>query len=172
MYGLLKRFFLGDSRDVANNRLDAFTLLEVVIAGAVFMLMALGFSAGMISAIRTQQIANDRYRATSIARDLIQYARKFNDFDEIKTRLENLSGQYYDLEKSFAYTNPERFMVNDVRDYRIHIAVSNINSSSDVKTADVTIDVYVPLRKKAGFSEVPVKIRTILSESDQGKSHK
>ncbi|NQU39025.1 MAG: prepilin-type N-terminal cleavage/methylation domain-containing protein [Lentisphaerae bacterium] len=52
-----------------------FTMVEVVIASAIFFVIAGGFIAANISAMRTHTVASDLYKATCIARNRIQRAR-------------------------------------------------------------------------------------------------
>jgi len=61
---------------MANRRNRAgFTLAEMMIAFAIFMMVSLGFSWGLISTLKTQHMASDHYRAMSIARNRLQRAK-------------------------------------------------------------------------------------------------
>jgi hypothetical protein len=56
-------------------RKRAFTLVELMIASGILLAMLGGFMALMITAIRTQVMSSDYYRATCIARNRVQRAR-------------------------------------------------------------------------------------------------
>lgn len=61
---------------------SGFTLTEVMIASIIFLIASLGFSFGLIAALKTQYMAGDHYRSMSIARNRIQRARSLN-FDSL-----------------------------------------------------------------------------------------
>ena len=62
----------------AAGRESGFTLTEVMIASIIFMIASLGFSFGLIAALKTQQMAGDHYASMSVARNRIQRARSLN----------------------------------------------------------------------------------------------
>lgn len=57
-----------------NTSKSGFTLLEVVIAGSLLTIMVGGFTAALISAMRTHYLAGYQYSAVSIARNRMQRA--------------------------------------------------------------------------------------------------
>lgn len=65
------------SRGVAK-RCDGFTMTEVMVASMILMLFVGGFVGSFIMAIRTLNVSNNHYRATSIAQNRIQRARSFD----------------------------------------------------------------------------------------------
>ncbi len=84
---------------------SGFTLTEVMIASIIFLIASLGFSFGLIAALKTQYMASDHYAAMSIARNRIQRARSLN-FDSLgllsesqlrvdEFGLQSSSGRYY-----------------------------------------------------------------------------
>lgn len=52
-----------------------FALMEVMVASAIFTIAAVGFARAYVTAIRTQTMAKNHYRATCIARNRIERAR-------------------------------------------------------------------------------------------------
>ena len=48
------------------------------MASVILLIASLGFSLGMISALKTQYMAGDHYRSMTIARNRIQRARSLN----------------------------------------------------------------------------------------------
>lgn len=57
------------------SRRAGFTLVEAMIASALFFVISGGFIAAYISGMRTHRMASDYYRAICIARNRIQRAR-------------------------------------------------------------------------------------------------
>jgi prepilin-type N-terminal cleavage/methylation domain-containing protein len=57
---------------------SGFTLMEVMVASIILLIASLGFSLGLISALKTQYMAGDHYRSMTIARNRIQRARSLN----------------------------------------------------------------------------------------------
>ena len=62
---------------VATSRKSGFTLAEVLISSMIFLIVSVGFTAGMLAAIKTNSMAADHYRATTIAMNRIQEARTY-----------------------------------------------------------------------------------------------
>lgn len=54
---------------------SGFTLVEMMVAGAIFLLFCTGFFSAYISAMRAQRMATNHYRALCLARNRIQHAR-------------------------------------------------------------------------------------------------
>lgn len=144
-----KSFFEGDVTCSVFRHKGGYTLLEVVIAGSIFAMLALGFSAGLISAIRTQQMAHDRYIATTIARNHIQRARTL-PFNSVHL-----------IAEDYIPVNEEGYFSQSGK-YRRTTSVTNISATA----VQMQVDVFVPLRRDAGLSDVPVSITTILAERD------
>jgi len=67
---------------------SGFSLTEVMIASMILLIASLGFSFGLISAMKTQYMAGDHYRSMTIARNRIQRARSLN-FDSLPLLSEN-----------------------------------------------------------------------------------
>ncbi len=130
-------------------RRRGYTLLEVVIAGSIFAMLALGFSAGLISAIRTQQMAHDLYIATTIARNHIQRARTL-PFNSVHL-----------IEEDYIPVDAEGYFAQEGI-YRRTTTVTNLSPSA----VRMQVDIFVPLRRDPGYSDVPVSLSTILTERD------
>jgi prepilin-type N-terminal cleavage/methylation domain-containing protein len=61
---------------------SGFSLMEVMMASAIFLIASLGFSFGLIAAMKSQSMSSDHYRSMTIARNRIQRARSLN-FDSL-----------------------------------------------------------------------------------------
>ena len=62
----------------AAKRRAGFTLMEVMMASIIFLIASLGFSFGLIAALKTQHMSSSHYTAVTIARNRIQRARSLN----------------------------------------------------------------------------------------------
>ncbi|MFN2352364.1 MAG: prepilin-type N-terminal cleavage/methylation domain-containing protein, partial [Kiritimatiellia bacterium] len=56
-------------------RTGGFTLVEVMVAGAIFLLFCAGFFSVYLAAMSTQRAAVNHYRALCLARNRVQRAR-------------------------------------------------------------------------------------------------
>lgn len=84
---------------------SGFTLTEIMIASMIFLIASLGFSFGLIAAMKTSYMAYDHYRSMTIARNRVQRARSLA-FESLGLLSENMvrvdelgnnstSGQYF-----------------------------------------------------------------------------
>lgn len=123
-----------------------FTLMEVMIASVIFLIASLGFSFGLIAALKTQYMASDHYSAMTISRNRIQRARSL-DFstltllNESMIRVDNLGNQ-----------SPTGFFFRST-------------SVTNVATNCVEISISVHFIEPSGrTSAVPVTIQTMIAD--------
>lgn len=133
------------SRARAANNDSGFTLTEVMIASIIFLIASLGFSFGLIAALKTQYMAADHYAAMSIARNRIQRARSLN----------------YD---SLGLLNESEFRVDEFGLQSSSGRYYRTTSVADYATNCVELTVGVNFTKPDGATnEVPISIKVLIA---------
>lgn len=126
---------------------QGFTLAEFMVASVIFMIVSLAFTFGMIAAMKTQVMATDHYRSTSVARNRMQHARCV-EFTSLPLLVEDRTQVDYFGNQCSTGT---LFRTT---------TVSNITS----KQVEVTVDVYYIETNTGRTSPVPVTIQTKISD--------
>ena len=133
-------------RDVADNGTrGGFTMVEMVIAGAILAFVVAGLFAACLSAMRTQYMAANYYRATCLARNRVQRGSSL-PFETIPLLTEPLHAV-----DEFGRDSPAGA-------YRRGTDVNELSSNC----YEIAVEVYYPSR--AGeLSEEPVAIKTMIA---------
>lgn len=125
---------------------ESFTLVEMMIASAVFLIVSFGLIAGMLAAIRANSMASDHYKATCIARNRIQKARTM-PFSTL-TNGTLAETNYVVDEQGFAcQTNEDSYTRSTI--------FTNVNSNA----VDIIVQVYFPIGL-GKMSPQPVSMQT------------
>ena len=120
--------------------------MEMMIASVIFLIASLGFSFGLIAALKTQYMAGDHYTAMTIARNRIQRARSLDYssltlLTEDKIRVDQLGNQ-----------SPAGFFFRTT-------SVTNVAANA----VELVISVHF-IKPDGGTSDVPVSLQTIIAE--------
>ena len=163
---------LADGKDVVRGggrRRRGFTLLEVMISSMISMTLALGFTPGMVSSIKTQIMSATSYRANSIASNRLQHLKCIS-YDMIPLMAEtDTPVDQYGQELVDRYGNKRnngRALGRDKRDgdtYRRSTTVTTPAGMTD--TLDVTVDVIMPT-PSGKANHRPVTVRTRIVDMD------
>jgi hypothetical protein len=126
---------------------DGFTLAEFMVASVIFMIVSLAFTSALISALKTNVMANDHYKSTCVARNRIQRAKcvAFNSIGllvEDRTQVDVYGNQ--STTGTFFRTT----------------TITNITS----KQIKLTVDVYFMEPNSGRTSAMPVTIETKISD--------
>ena len=115
------------------------------MASMILLIASLGFSSGLISAMKTQYMAGDHYRSMTIARNRIQRARSLN-FDSLPLLAE------------------DDIRVNDYGDQSSTGYYYRTTTISSYATNCIELTVAVKFTKPDGAkSEQPVSIQTLIA---------
>lgn len=124
---------------------DGFTLAEMMVASFIFLIVSTAFTAGLLTAMRTQLMASDYYKATCLARNRIQRARTLA-FDNISMLAET------------DVTIDDDGNETSSGDFKRTTIVSNVSSV----LIDLTVRVYFPM-PRGGVSPEPVESNTMIA---------
>jgi hypothetical protein len=124
-------------------------LIEAIISSMIFFIVSVGFSAGIMAALKTHAMSAQHYRGTCIARNQIQHARALA-FDAVKQLQTN---EWVD-EKG--YRTP---VTNNGTFYRC----TAVNYPSNmINTVEVVVRVYFPQPGRK-MSHQPIELRTMIN---------
>lgn len=129
---------------------QGFTLVEVMICSIIFVMFCVFFLNSAITAIRSQQLSCDYYKAMTIARNRIQRASSF-EYNSISQMCENqipIDGK--------GNINPSGI-------YRRTTIVS-VYTNGTPNLLKITVQVHYPDARRR-ISEKPVEISTLITDN-------
>lgn len=126
-----------------------FTLVEVMVAGAIFLLFCAGFFSAYIVAMRAQQSSMNNYRALCLARNRIQRARTM-----AFTSLDLLAETNAAVDM---YGNPDA-----AGNYFRTTIIQYLTNVTSADLAEFTVQVNYPL-SHGRTSSVPLQQSTLIS---------
>jgi hypothetical protein len=118
----------------------------------IFLIVSVGFTAGMLAALKTHTMAGQHYTATCLARNHIQHAQTLA-FSTVSQ-----------LAKTNEWVDARGNLVSYSGDgiYRRNTSVTNPPGMTD--TVEVVVQVYFP-RPFGKMSTVPAEVRTYISKA-------
>jgi len=125
---------------------EGFTLMEVMITSACFLVVAIGFTQAMLVAMRTHYLSRNYYWATCIARNRLQRAWSMS-FDSLGMMRETSKH----VDRYGNQTSDGRYLRSTI--------VSNITADS----VWISVQVLYP-GVPGGGSVVPIEVTTLIKE--------
>ena len=133
-------------RGSAGGRQSGFTLTEVMIASMIFLIASLGFSFGLIAALKTQAMSGSHYTSMTIARNRIQRARSLN-FDSLPLLAEtDLRVDNYGNQSSSGYYYRSTSVANYATNC-VELTVSVLFTKTDGSLVEVPVSLQMLIAK-------------------------
>lgn len=129
---------------------SGFTLVEVIISSMIFFIVSVGFTAGMLAALKTHSMAAQHYRGTCLARNQVQHARTLA-FDAIRQLQTNI------------WVDEQGERVADTNDGVFYQCTTVTNPPGMTNTVEIMVQVYFP-QPFGKMSQQPVELRTMVSK--------
>jgi len=127
----------------------AFTLVEVIISSMIFFIVSIGFTGGILAALKTHAMAAQHYRGTCLARNQIQHARTLA-FDAVRALQTNI------------WVDENGLVVPVTNEGVFYQCTSVTNPPGMVDTVEIVVQVYFP-RPFGKMSPQPIELRTMIS---------
>ncbi len=128
---------------------SGFTLVEMMVAGTLFLLFCAGFFSAYLAAMGTQKMAANHYRALCLARNRIQHARA-TEYSSLELLAE--SSNAID-----AFGNPDT--AGGFQRTTTIIPATN----TPAKISEFTVQVWYPAHR-GRLSAAPVEQSTLISD--------
>ena len=128
---------------------SGFTLVEMMVAGTIFLLFCAGFFTAFIMAMGAQRMATNHYRALCLARNRIQHARAME-----YSSLELLAETFNAVDE---VGNPD-----PVGRFRRSTIISP-DTNTIAKISQITVQVWFPARR-GRLSAAPVEQSTLIAD--------
>lgn len=129
------------------SRTVGFTIVELIVASCAFLIMAVAFIACLLGSMRTHEMSRNYYKATCLARNLVQRARTLS--------WSSLSL----LNESDSKVDDDGNVVPDGR-FRRTTTVTNVAADC----VELTTSVSFPTAN--GISDAPLEIKTLIYKLD------
>lgn len=127
---------------------SGFTLVEMMVAGTIFLLFSAGFFTAFITAMGAQRMATNHYRALCLARNRIQHARAME-----YSSLDLLAETFNAVDES---GNPD-----PVGRFR-RSTIIGPDTNTTAKISQITVQVWFPAHR-GRLSSAPVVQSTLIS---------
>lgn len=131
------------------NSRKAFTLIEVIISSMIFFIVSVGFSAGIIAALKTHAMSAQHYRGTCIARNQLQHARTLA-FDAVRQLQTNI------------WVDEQGYRTPVTNNGSFYLCTTVNYPSNMIDTVEVVARVYFP-QPGGKMSHQPIDLRTMIN---------
>lgn len=112
---------------------SGFSLVEVIISSSIFLIVSIGFTAGMLAALKAHSMASQHYRATCLTRNHIQHARTlaFNSVQQ--------------MAKTNEWIDERGTIMAGQADGLFRRSTSVTNPAGMTDTVEVVVQIYFPV---------------------------